>query len=90
MSTHFLLLRSKKGEIIDICGHICETPENVKERLKNLNFRCLYKIHMCLCVWGGCNNKNHRKLGYQLESWEDMVGGHGRKGSWEKLEGLKG
>lgn len=30
----FLLLRSKKGEIIDICGHICETPENVKERLK--------------------------------------------------------
>lgn len=53
MSTHFLLLRSKKGEIIDICGHICETPENVKERLKNLNFRCLYKIHMCLCVWGG-------------------------------------
>lgn len=53
MSTHFLLLRSKQGEIIDICGHICETPENVKERLKNLNFRCLYKIHMCLCVCVG-------------------------------------
>lgn len=90
MSTHFLLLRSKKGEIIDICGHICETPENVKERLKKILISDVCIKYICVCVWGGCNNKNHRKLGYQLESWEDMVGEHGRKGSWEKLEGLKG
>lgn len=69
VSTHCLLLRSKKGEIIDTCGHLCETPENVNGRLKkNLNFRCLYKIHTCVC------DNNHKKLGYQLESWEDMVG----------------